>query len=49
MAKTNIPSTSRTSPTLSRELSRVLAPGGGKGVRPAPSTAKKFSVPVPKK
>lgn len=51
MAKTNTttptPKTSR--PQLNPDISRIIVPNGGRGVRPAPSTATKFSTPMPKK
>ena len=51
MAKTNTtsstPKTSR--PALNKAIVQLVAPNGGRGVRPAPSTATKFSTPMPKK
>ena len=32
---------------LRSALTRLIIPGKGKGVAPAPSTAKKFSTPIP--
>lgn len=41
------PKTSRQ--TMNPEIVRIAVPNGGKGVRPADSTAKKFSTPMPVK
>ncbi len=51
MAKTNTttPTPKPSRPVMNPELVRLTAPGGGKGVRPAPSTATKFGTPMPKK